>query len=138
MTLESYVWKIATEKPRRRQKAVRVYVSLNKRGEIVMNEPAWKFIGDPASVTLLFYPEKKYIGVKYPLAIDRHFFMMRRYGRGRRNRIVRARRLLKQFGIEIDRTIIFNSIQMVNYQGSPMLLLDLGDTRKRAAKEKSI
>jgi len=138
MTLASHVWKVTTERPRRRQKAVRVYVSLNKRGEIVMNEPAWKFIRDPASVTLLFYPEKNYIGVKYPLAIDLHFFMLRRYGRGRRNRIVRARRLLKQFGIEIDKTIIFNSVQMVNYEGSPMLLLDLGDTRKRAAKEKCI
>src|SRR5436853_311828 len=100
-----------------------------------MNEPAWKFIGDPASVTLLYYPEKRYIGVKSPLAIDRHFFMIRRYGRGRRNRIVRAHRLLKQFGIELEKTIIFNSVQMVNYEGSPMLLLDLDNTRTISAKE---
>lgn len=132
MSLESSVWKITTARPERRRKAVRVYVSLNKRGEIVMNEPAWKFIGDPASVTLLYYSAKNYIGVKYPLATDRHFFMVRRYGRGRRNRIVRARQLLKQFGIKIDKTIIFDSIQMVNYEGSPMLLLDLDDSQPLA------
>src|SRR5262245_26655970 len=132
MSTESNRWKIATARPGRRwQRQVRVYVSLNKRGEIVMNEPAWKFIGDPASVTLLYYPAENCIGVKFPLAIDRHFFMMRRYGRGRRNRIVRGARLLKQFGIRVDKTIVFDSIQMVKYDGSPMLLLDLEDARNR-------
>ena len=133
MSSEGSGWRIATTRRRRKRKEVRVYVSLNKRGEIVMNEPAWKFIRDPASVTLLYDAASRSIGVKCPLAIDRHFFMMRRYGRGRRNRIVRGGRMLKQFGIEVDKTIVFNSIQMVNYDGSPMLLLNLDNTRMQPA-----
>ena len=122
-------WETVKQKPQRKSKEPRLYVSLNKRGEIVLNQGAWKCLGDTASVTLLFDAASGRIGVKYPVALDRHFFSLRRYGRGRRLRIVQAARLLKQFEIAISRTTVFCNIKAVNYNGQPMLMLDLNDTR---------
>lgn len=107
----------------------RIYVSLNRRGEIAMNERAFREIGRPASVTLLYDATTRTIGVKFPVAIDRHFFPARAYGRGRRMRIVRAERMLKQFGIEIERTLVFVGARSVKFQGSPMLVLPLEEVK---------
>ena len=52
----------------------RIYLSLNRRGEIAMNERAFREIGQPASVTLFYDAKTRIIGVKRPVAMDRHFF----------------------------------------------------------------
>jgi hypothetical protein len=111
-------------------KAPRVYVSLNRRGEIAMNAEAFKRIGQPASVTLLYDANRRTIGVKYPVAMDRHFFPARGYGRGRRMRIVRAARLLKQFGIEVERTLVFADVGTATFDEARMLVLDLDNARE--------
>lgn len=123
-------WQIAQARPPARGKPVRLYVSLNRRGEFVINPAAWLGMGDPANVTLLYYEEQGLLGIKYPVARDRHFFRVRRYGRSKRQRIVRARRMMTQFGISVDRTLVFTSIQKVTYNQEPMLLLDLKTVRK--------
>src|SRR5476651_766561 len=105
-------WQIVRQRRRKAMKQPRIHVSLNRRGEIAMNAEAFKRIGQPASVTLLYDAKTRSIGVKYPVARDLHFFPARRYGRGRRMRIVRAARMLKQFGIEVDRTLVFNNVEV--------------------------
>jgi hypothetical protein len=101
------------------------YVSLNRRGEIALNDRAFTTIGRPASVTLLYDPKTHTIGVKFPVAADRNFYMVRRYGRERKMRIVRANHALKQFGIRVDHTLKFYNPPVVTYRNEPMLLLDL-------------
>lgn len=105
----------------------RAYVSLNKRGEIAMNAEAFRQIKEPASVTLLYDAKRRSIGVKFPVSRDENFFPVRRYGRGRRMRIVRAARMLKQFKIEIERTLVFKDVEIDHLKGDPMLVLKLDE-----------
>ena len=119
-------WEIAIERPRGKGRWIRgPYVSLNRRGEIAMNARAFELIGKPASVALFYDRERRAIGVKFPVAADRNFYPVRRYGRGRKMRIVRAARMMKQFGIEIERTLAFENVPVVIYRDSPMLVLEL-------------
>jgi len=120
-------WEITKERPRATRPGPRVYVSLNKRGEIAMNAEAFRRIKRPASVALLYDPNQRRIGVKFPVAMDRNFFPVRPYGRNRRMRIVRAARMLKQFGIKIEHTLIFKNSETQNLNGEPMLVLKLDE-----------
>ncbi len=119
-------WEIAIKERPKKQNVLRVYASLNRRGEIAMNDAAFERIGRPASVTLMYDSANRSIGVKFPVPADRHFFPARRYGRGGKMRIVRAARALKQFGIEIERTIVFRDVTMEMFRKEPMLVLELG------------
>jgi hypothetical protein len=126
-------WKIVVQREPRFERRVltrreRMYVSLNKRGEIVMNGRAFDEIGPTANVTLMYDAERRAIGVKRPVGKDRHFFPVRRYGRGQRMHIVRAAKLLEQFGITIERTRVFEDISVEVFEGEPMLLLELDST----------
>ncbi|MEP6847421.1 MAG: hypothetical protein ABI999_01105 [Acidobacteriota bacterium] len=120
-------WQIAIERPRgkRRETPMIPYASINKRGEIAMNAEAFRRIGSPASVSLFFDRAQNAIGVKFPISADRNFFPVRAYGRGRRMRIIRAARLLKQFEIEINQTLAFRPTPIATYDGHPMLVLHL-------------
>jgi len=120
-------WEIAKQRQHSPRSAPRVYVSLNKRGEIAMNTEAFRRIMRPASVTLLYDAKRRRIDVKFPVPIDRNFFPVRPYGRNRRMKIVSAARLLKQFGIEIDHTIICKNAETINLNGHPMLILNLDE-----------
>ena len=122
-------WQIAKARPKAVERAARVYVSLNKRGEIVMNEAAFARIRKPASVTLLYWAAERCIGVKFPVALDRNFFLVRRYGRGRRMRIVRGGRLLKQFGLTVDQTLVFENPETVEFRRARMIVLRLDEGR---------
>ena len=137
-------WQIA-KKPLRKVRPERSpYVSLNKRGEIVINPAAWGEMGETYNVTLLYRPppttpsakrrhhssgRKGAIGIKFPVAGDDHFFAVCRYGRGRKLRVIRAARLLKQFGIEIDKTLVFVRPEVVRFDGVPMIVLELDQAR---------
>jgi hypothetical protein len=118
-------WQIARGSQRRGRVQRPAYVSINKRGEIAMNGRAFDAIQRPWSVTLLYDPKTHTLGVKFPVARDRHFFMTCLYGRGRRMRIVRANRALKQFGIRVEATLKFYNPPVVIYRDEPMLLLEL-------------
>ncbi len=123
-------WEIIEQRSAPYEFVTRLYVSLNRRGEIAMNNAAFCAIRAPENVTLLYDAEARTIGVKYPVTKDAHFFAAGRYGREGRMRIIRAGRLLKKFGIEIDRTLVFQNIEVKTYEGQPMLVLDLTQTRE--------
>ena len=122
-------WQIVRQRSRKSRVQGRIYVSLNRRGEIAMNAEAFKRIGEPASVTLLYDEKTRVIGVKFPVVMDRHFFPARRYGRGRRMRIVRAARMLKQLGIEVAATLVFPNVEVRAFGKEPMLVLGLNTAR---------
>ena len=117
-------WEIV-DKPKRKAKQRKVHVSLNKRGEISMNLAAFAAIKEPANVTLLFDAKQRRIGIKFPVTADKNFFPVRRCGRGARTRVVRALRLLRQSGFNIDETIVFKDIEIESLRGDPMLVLSL-------------
>src|SRR6188472_383695 len=106
-------WQIVRQKPEREWKQPRLRVSLNKRGEISMNANAYAAILQPGTVTLLYDPKTNRVGVKSPVALDNHFFRVRRTGRGRKTLIVNAARMLKQFGIVVAETRVFRDVMCV-------------------------
>lgn len=122
-------WLVVEQRPRRYRTRRGRYVSINKRGEIAMNDEAWSAIRRPYNVTLLFNPREMVIGVKFPRAVDRNFFPTRGYGRDRKMRVVRAGRLLKQFGLVIDETLRFPRTQVVMVGDDPMLVLRVTSDR---------
>jgi hypothetical protein len=100
------------------------YASINKRGEIVLNCAAWKLL-DCANYVHLFYDaESKQIGIAWPISRDFTLktITLRRWGRGGRSRVVRARRLLNRVGIMITETLVFCKMKV---EDGPMLVLDL-------------
>lgn len=64
---------------------------------------------------------------KIPVALDQNFFPVRRYGRDRKMRIIRAKRLLKQFDLQIDHTLIFKNAEALMLNGCRMLVFDLDE-----------
>jgi hypothetical protein len=122
-------WQITKRRRRKPRADERVYVSLNKRGEIAMNARAFKLIREPANVTLMFDPTHRRIGVKFPVTQDRDWFPVRRYGRGRKMRIVRAWRLLQQFEIEITETLRFVNPAIETFKGDPMIVLPVHNAK---------
>ncbi len=120
-------WKIAGQRQRVTKDARRAYVSINKRGEIAMNAEAFRRINSPASVTLLYDTDSRCIGIKYPVAPDRNFFPVRGYGRDRKMRIVRAARMFKQFGITVERTLVYKTPETQYLESQPMLVLRLDE-----------
>ena len=119
------MWKIVEQRRRKERAGRRIYVSLNGRGEIAMNPEAFWQIDEPVNVTLLYDVKRRMIGVKVSVTADGDFFRVRRYGRGGRMRIVRAGRLLKQFGLTVERTLVFTGIEFTDYKGAAMMLLSL-------------
>ncbi len=132
-------WQITRSRELRQEIPERLYVSLNKRGEFVMNPAAWRWLGDVANVTLLYDEERGLIGIKYPVAIDRHFFRVKPYGRRKRQRIVRAARMIRQFGISVQETLVFKPVRKMVYNKENVLLLDLNSadviSRRRSPPE---
>jgi hypothetical protein len=123
-------WEIVKQRRKRLARPTRLpYVSINKRGEIAMNAEAFRRIHRPANVTLLYDPKHRRIGIKFPVAMDQNFFPVRRYGRDRKMRIIRAARMLKQFGLKITQTIIFKNTPTQDQNGHPMLVISLDDGR---------
>jgi hypothetical protein len=104
-----------------------------------MNAAAFRMIRQPWNVALYYHDHpptdtalaavgaepKGIVGVKFPDSQDEEYFRVRKYGRGRRMRIVRAARLFKQFSIRLDHTLKFHNPPVVTYHDQPMLLLDL-------------
>ena len=108
--------------PKRLERWEYLYASINSRGDIAFNALLHRDLRDTASVELFYDPETQCIGIRYPTPGDKHFFRVRSHGRNGRSSVVRAARLLKQFGIKIDRTLVFEDIHVTD---GPMLVLDL-------------
>jgi hypothetical protein len=125
MRYEEPEWLIVERRLGKRRQRRGRYVSINKRGEIAMNDDAWSAIRRAYNVTLLWNPRQRIIGVKFPRSVDRNFFPTRGYGRGRKMRVVRAGRLLKAAGLVIPETLRFPNTELVMWGEDPMLVLRL-------------
>jgi hypothetical protein len=125
MRYEEPEWLIVERRIGQKRQRRGRYVSINKRGEIAMNDDAWSAIRRAYNVTLLWNPRQRIIGVKFPRSVDRNFFPTRDYGRDRKMRVVRAGRLLKAAGLVIPETQRFPNTELVMWGDDPMLVLRL-------------
>ena len=86
------------------------YVSINRRGEIVMNFAALREIMTLDRISLFYDRESNRIGICHSSIGDAdtlHIFEGRGRGRAGRLRVFRVRRFLKHFGITITETLVF-------------------------------
>ena len=112
----------------------RLYVSLNKRGEIAINPAAWGALEKAVRVTLYYDKQTRQIGVKAQGFGERQWFPARAYGRGGRLRVVRAMRLLKQFGVVVETTLVFEDVKVTMMGKDPMLVLEM-DKAERISRQ---
>jgi hypothetical protein len=105
----------------------RPYVTMNKRGFIVMSRKTYENIKEPAAVCLYFDPVNRRIGIEPARPGAEDAYPVAKQGR-HGGRLIRAHRLMVEFGIDIPGTIKFVDITQ-NREG--MLVLDLRTAQAR-------
>ncbi len=99
-------------------------VTLNSRGVMLLNRVAYDALGMPAAVKLLFDENRKVIGLKpedirrvnaFPVKQKDKFY----------NRTIHASPFCKHFGIRIERTVLFNEVDVTS---EGVMKLELGKT----------
>ena len=103
--------------------AAGIYVSMNREGSIVLNRTLYVRLGEPAAVHILFDRVNNRIALKPTIAAMRNAYPV---GKKRRGRIIYAKRLLREFGIDLPDTIEFRDAE-IDQDGQ--LILDLRTAR---------
>jgi hypothetical protein len=103
----------------------KIYVTLNRNGEIRMNEMTWKRAGAPAAFLVMFNRTNNLIALKPTATAIKNAYPARRYGR-RNARVVRVARLLTDHQIKLPDTIEFRDAE-IDRDGQ--LILDLRTAR---------
>lgn len=103
----------------------RVYVSLNRKGEIVLNSTAWQRTGAPEAFQILFNRANNLVALRPADIGTVNAYPARKRGR-RDARIVRAYRLLNEFDLRLPDTVEFPDAEI---DRSGQLVLDLRTAR---------
>lgn len=99
------------------------YASINKRGEIKMNEALSGEL-EAHDVTVLWNAEERSFGLTgWKGKTDT--FELRQCGRNYKTTVVRIARVLKEFQIDVKETREFRGIELTKYEGEPMVILSL-------------
>jgi hypothetical protein len=102
-----------------------VYVTMNRKGEIALNKVAYKRIGEPNAFLILYNRPNTLIALKPAAAAIKNAYPVRKHGR-RGGRMVRAFRLLTEFGIKLPDTVEFPGAEI---DPDGQLILDLRTAR---------
>ena len=102
-----------------------LYVSMNRLGSIVINRAAHERMDSPTAFHVMFDKVNSRIGLKPTALAMKHAYPARKQGR-RGARIIRANRLLKEFGLKIPDTLEFPDAEI---DGNGMLIIDLRTAR---------
>lgn len=102
-----------------------LYVTMNRRGEIVMSRVTHERLGSPKAFTLLFDLANNRIGLKPTALAARNAYPVGPRG-NRGGRVVRAYRLMQEFAVIIPETLQFLSAE-IDHDG--VLVLDLRTAR---------
>jgi hypothetical protein len=102
-----------------------VYVTINRKGAIAMNKVAYGRMGEPAAFLIMFDKTNSRIMLKPAALSTKHAY---RAGKNRKRGgpLVRAYRLITQFGVKIPETLEFKDAE-VDIDGQ--LILDLRTAR---------
>lgn len=114
---------------------VALYVTLNREGNIVMNRRTYERSGKPEAYTILFDDVNNRIGLKPTYKSMKNAYPVGPAGR-HGGKVVRAFRLLKEFGIDINETIQFQNIE---FDEDDIMILDLRTAKvsKRSAGQRT-
>jgi hypothetical protein len=102
-----------------------VYVTMNMQGSIIMNRATYQRMGEPAAFLVLLDKLNSRIALKPSSASVKHSYPAGKRGRYG-GRIVRAYRLLTEFGIKLPGTVEFKDAE-IDVDGQ--LILDLRTAR---------
>src|SRR5437764_14012881 len=80
-----------------------VYVTMNRKGEIALNKVAYKRLGEPTAFLIYYSRPNNMVALKPSSAAMNNAYPVRKQGR-RGGRVVRAFRLLTEFGIKLPDT----------------------------------
>lgn len=106
----------------------RTYVTMNRKGEIALNGAAWRRIGEPTAVLVMYNPPNSLIMLKPTNESATNAFPVRKRGR-RDGRVIRVFRLLTEFNLKLPDTIEFSDPEIdIDCQ----LVLDLRTARVSA------
>jgi len=105
-----------------------VYVTMNRKGEITLNKTAYKRVGEPSAFLIFYNRPNSLIALKPTAAALRNAYPVRKHGQ-RGGRVVRAFRLLTEFGIKLPDTVEFPEPE-IDLDGQ--LILDLRTARVSA------
>src|SRR5437868_6045895 len=83
--------------------ASRLYATMNRKGEIALNKITYKRVGEPTAFIILYNRPNSLIALKPTADGVRNSYPVRRHGR-KGGRIVRAFRLLTEYGIKLPDT----------------------------------
>jgi hypothetical protein len=99
----------------------RLYATINKRADFVVNLKTYIKMGEPEAVVLLYDRETRTIGVR-PSRLDVPNAILIHNRHSRYNRVFRSKRFLVANGIEIDQTLQFPTA-VIDVEG--VLILNL-------------
>lgn len=97
------------------------YVTMNKDGFIVMSRKTFQMVKEPAAVHLFYDPVNNRIGIKAADPASRDAFAVAKQGR-HGGRLIRAFRLMQDFGIDLPQTIKFRDVTL---DKDNVLIIDL-------------
>lgn len=103
----------------------RIFVTMNRKGEIVLNGMAWRRMGEPAAFLVMYNQPNSLIALKPMAAAMKNAYPARKHGRSD-GRVVRAFRLLTEYGIKLPDTVEFRDAE-IDMDGQ--LILDLRTAR---------
>jgi len=104
-----------------------LYASINRYGDIVISRRTHEVMGKPEAYQVLYDRERDVIGLRTARPEkDKHAYPARPRGRhgGRR---IRGHRMLREFGVNLTATHVFDRCQLDN---SGVLILDLRNSRR--------
>lgn len=102
-----------------------LYITMNSKGEIVMSRITYQRLGEPKAFVLLFDAVNNRIGLKPTVPSTRNAYPIGPRG-PRGGKVVRAYRLMQEFGITLPETIRFHDPE-IDQDG--ILILDLRTAR---------
>lgn len=105
-----------------------IYVTLNAKGCIVLGKAVYQRLGEPKAFLLLYDGVNNRIGLKPTGAGIRNAFPAGKSGR-HGGRLIRAFRLLTEFGIHVKETLQFPDAE-IDHDG--ILILDMRSARVSA------
>jgi hypothetical protein len=119
----SMEWKILTRGDAAAQFPV-LYATLNPAGAIVIGRAAFERMGEPSAFVVMFDPLRHRLGIKAAAAGEPNAYPARKYGQSGA-KIIRANRMLKEFGVRPPNTLEFPEAKI----DDGVLILDLQTAR---------
>jgi hypothetical protein len=102
-----------------------MYVTLNPAGKLALSRTTHERFGAPEAVLVMYDPMNARLGLRPVEREEQNAYPLRKYGRNG-GRVIRAYRLLTEFGIKPQETVEFEQPKI---DGDGQLILDLKGIR---------